>query len=193
MESALKRNAKSMEELYSEIDQDFLNTVAKACRARSAYNFLFPNNAGSLYKFTGKSSEHNPINIIEIGTGRRGTVYSFDYAFCVYKGIPTHYIKDSEKIDKTRSLKNGMWITKKTTLSDALLKTIDIPGKIEGTIEYIDNGKGFILGSDSKSYFFTISYIIEEDRSKFIHVGKEVRFYPSSIEDALFANQIEVP
>jgi len=193
VENALKRNAKSMEELYSEIDRDFLDSVAKACKARAAFNFLFPNNAGSLYKFTGKSSEHNPINILELGTGRRGTLYSFDYAFCVYKGIPTHYIKNTEKIDKSRSLSCGNWISKKTTLSDDLLKIIDVPGKIEGTIEYLVDDKGFIQGSDKKSYYFNNSYVIEQDSKKYIHVGKEVRFYPTILEDAFFAYQIEIP
>jgi len=192
VDQALIRSAKSMEELYSEVDKDFLSSVIKACKARGTFNFQFPNSATNLYKFTNRSSEFNPINIIELGTGRRGTVYSFDYAFCVFKGIPTHSIHDADKIDRARSLKSGIWISKITSLSDELLNVLDIPGKLEGIIDYLNNDSGFIKASDGKLYYFNRARVIEQDRHKYYHEGKNVRFLPAMLEDSLFASYVEI-
>lgn len=189
---ALNRHGKSMEDEFNSLDKEFLYTLVKACKSRQAYIFKFPNKAPALYKYTYKSSEANILNIVELGTGRKSTTYSFDYAYCVYTGLATHFLKGSEKIDKLRSRNNGDWIKRVTTLSDELLDHASFPGKIEGEINWFKDESGFISGDDGKEYFWAKSFIIEHDRSKRITHGKRVRFFPIKLEDSTLATEIEV-
>lgn len=189
---ALIRHGKSMEDLFNDLDKEFLSTLVKACKSRQAYKFKFPNKAALLYKFTYKSSEANILNIVELGTGRRSTTYSFDYAYCIYTGLATHFLKGTERIDKLRSRINGEWIERITTLSDELLDHASLPGKIEGIVNWVKDHKGFIKGDDGEEYFWDASFIIESDRDKRIIHGKTVRFYPISLNDSKFAMDVEV-
>ena len=95
-------------------------------------------------------------------------MYYFDYSYCVYKDIPTHYLKNSEKVDKTRSRRYGEPIQRIAKLSDELLFQSRIRGKIEGEISYLNPEKtsGFIKGKDSLEYYFSESYIVNDDRKK---------------------------
>lgn len=189
---ALKEHAISMERLYTDIDKEFLSSLVSTCRNRTAYKFQFPNKAPSLMKYINKSSEYNILNIVDFGKGQRGTVYSFDYAFCVYRDIPTHYIKDSERIDKTRSRNRGEWIKKVTQVSERLIELANLPGKIEGKVTFVTDTGGFLKSDDGNEYYFNKSNIIPEDKNKPIIYGKRLRFYPIRYEDSIFARDIEV-
>lgn len=190
--SALKQHALSMERLFNDLDKEFLSSLVTTCRSRATYKFQFPNKAPILWKFISKSSEYNILSILESGTGRRGTIYSFDYAFCVYNEIPTHYIKDTERIDKTRSRKRGNWIEKVTKISEELIKHASLPGKLEGDIIWINNDRGFLKGEDGNEYYWSRSNVIADDESKPIIHGKRVRFYPIKLEDVFMARDIEI-
>lgn len=192
---ALRKQGAEMESLYQDADKDFLNRLAKLCRARSTYRFMFPNKSTHIGKFTNLSAEYNIVNIRQAGTGRQGTLYSFDYAYCVYKDIPTHYIKGTERIDKTRSLSIGESIKRTAQLSDELLYQAEVPGKIEATITFLDVNQtsGFALDSDGNSYFITASRLIKSDRKKTLRVGGKVLFTPTVLnKDALMGTSIEI-
>ncbi len=191
---ALTRHGKTMEDLFNDLDKEFLATLVKACKSRQAYKFKFPNKAPVLYKFTYKSSEANILNVVELGTGRRSTTYAFDYAYCIYSGIATHFINDTERIDRYRSRKNGIWIERVTTLSDELLDHAGLPGKIEGNVSWVHDLKGFIKDDNGEEYYWAHSFVIEGDRSKRITHGKRVRFYPITLNDAQskVATEIEI-
>lgn len=190
----LKQHAENTESLFSEQEKDFLANVVSACKARSSFRFTFPHMSPILYKYTNKSQEYNIVNIEELGSGRKGTVYSFDYSYCVLKDIPTHYIDDSEKIFRDRSLNGGRWINRVSLINQQIIDQAVLPGKIEGCFDYIQNEKkvGFIKSDTGEEYYFDDSQIIEPDRSKAIMVGKRVRFFPSNIGDTKFATSIEV-
>lgn len=191
---ALTLHGKAMEDLFNALDKEFLDTIVQACKSRQAYRFKFPNKAPILYKYTTKSEEAkaNILNVIELGTGRRSTTYEFDYTYCVYKGLSTHFLNGTERIDRQRSRQYGTWIQRVTTLSDELLEHASSPGKIEGEVTFVKNHKGFITGEDNKEYYCSYDFVIEVDRGKkFIH-GKRVRFYPLSIGDSLLATDIEI-
>ncbi|HBQ87726.1 MAG TPA: hypothetical protein DD811_14810 [Syntrophomonas sp.] len=189
---ALIRHGKSMEDEFNSLDKEFLSTLVKACKSRQANIFKFPNKAPVLYKYTYKSSEANIINIVELGTGRKSTTYSFDYAYCVYTGLATHFIKGTERIDRFRSRKNGDWIQRITTLSDELIEHANFPGKIEGEINWIRDESGFLLGDDGKEYFWQKSFVIEHDRRKRIRHGIRIRFFPIKLGDSYIATEIEI-
>lgn len=180
--------------LYCGEDLDFLNTVSNICKKRTAYRFRFPNKSPILLKYTNKSSEYNVLKIKEIGSGRRGTTYWFDYSYCVYADIPTHYQFNSERIARSRSKSEGDWITTITQITDELLVQANLPGKIDGYITYLngDRNAGFISDGERDDYFFTAGFIIESDRKSTITNGRKVRFFPIKMDTTLTAREIEL-
>lgn len=196
---AIDMQARNLEQQFSQTDIEFLRTIATTCRARTTFMFRFPNKSIDLQRFTQKSAEYNIINLIEAGAGRKGAVYAIDYAYSVYKEVPTHYLTDTERIDKDRCRKTGQWITKITTINDNVIENAQIPGKIEGEVIWLDvNGdiSGAIQGDNGKRYFFlSPEEIIEEDRKKHLRKGLRVRFLPCSIDGtgkARLATNIEI-
>ena len=193
--NALKHQGYEMESLFSAPDINFLESIAKVCRSRSTYRFMFPNKSALMSKYTNISEEYNIINIKKPGAGRQGTVYSFDYSYCVYKDIPTHYIRNSEKIDKSRNRKTGEPIKCIATLSDELLAQSNIIGKLNGTVVFImpDGTGGVVESDDKKSYTFINEYVIKADKSKHIRVGTRLRFLPMLLQEKTsFATEIEI-
>ena len=192
---SLRKQGAEMESRYQDIDKDFLDRLAKLCRTRSTCRFTFPNKSTYIGKYTNLSSEYNLINICQAGSGRQGTVYSFDYAYCIYKDIPTHYVKNSERIDKTRSISSGEQIRRIAHLSDELLIQTEIRGRIEGTISYLNEEftSGFAEDCDGISYFITMAEVIASERKNNFRVGKKILFTPARIsKDTLMASSIEI-
>lgn len=190
--NAIMEHASSIESLFTKDESLFLQKIVDACRSRGTYRFRFPAMSPVLYKYTNKSQEFNIIYIDEIGSGRKGNTYSFDYAYCVLKNIPSHYLSNSEKIDRDRSMESGVWITRITQLNQEIIEQAELPGKIEGEIEYLQSGSGFIKSDTGEKYFFMKSYVIDTDQNKSLFTGKRVRFYPSKLEDSNMAINIEV-
>ena len=192
---ALRKQGEEMENQYQDADKTFLTNLAKICRTRSTYNFTFPRKSSIVGKFTNMSEEYNVINVKQAGGGRQGTVYNFDYAYCIYKDIPTHYVKDSEKIDKTRSTLYGEPIKRVAQLSDELFAQLDVRGKIEGKITFLgkDKQSGFVSDDDGKSYFVSMDSVIATDRKAKFRVGDKLRFIPSKLNDDTFiAAEVEI-
>lgn len=190
----LKVHAENTESLFSEQEKDFLVNIVSACKTRGSFKFTFPHMSPILYKYTSKSQEYNIVNIDELGSGRKGTVYSFDYSYCVLKDIPTHYIDDTEKIFRERSLHGGRWINRVAQINQQIIDQAVLPGKIDGCFDYIQPEKriGFIKSDSSEEYYFNDGQIIDSDRGKPIMVGRRVRFFPSNMGDSKFATSIEV-
>ncbi len=192
--NALKKQGSLMESQHNNKSLIFLENLVQVCRNRHTYKFTFVNKSEIVSKFTNLSAEHNIINIVQHGRGRQGTIYSFDYAYCIYKDIPTHYVKNSEKIDKSRSRNTGEPIKRIAQLNDELLHQASIIGKIEGTIYYLGTDKtaGFINGTDGEEYFFQKTNIIKADKNKDLHIDSSVLFIPSKRNEILVAFEIEI-
>ncbi|MDW2798776.1 hypothetical protein RZO55_14450 [Clostridium boliviensis] len=191
---AIKKQARDCESLFTYSENEWLSSIIKVCRSRSTYRFMFPNKTVNLAKYINRSSEYNIINVIENGAGRKGSTYEFDYAYCVYKDIPTHYIEGTERLDKLRSNKNGNLIKKVTRITDTLIQQAVIPGKIEGEVTFINSKKDyyFVNGDDGTEYTFSNTNIIEDDKKKKILVSKRVRFIPHSLGELLLAEEVEI-
>lgn len=129
--TAIKNQAIQMERLYDEDDLNFLHDLTAACKKCPAYRFKFPNKSPVLLKYTNKSAEYNLLKIKQLRSGRRGTTYWFDYAYCVYADIPTHYQFDSETIATSRSNVDGAWITTVAQITNDMLSQSNLPDKIE--------------------------------------------------------------
>ncbi|MDH5979425.1 hypothetical protein L8R98_21855 [Vibrio splendidus] len=188
--STLIRHAQKAESEHPPQDLELLNSLSKVCKARSAFKFKFPN--VSLQKYTNRSEEYNIINVLQLGSGRRATVYAFDYAYTVYKDIPTHRMISSEKVNLERTKVDGRWLDREATINDELIHHADLPGKIEGVVDYMSGESGFILCDRGEQYFFTTNEVINTDKSKTLTLKKRVRFYPSMIQDSKMAELLEV-
>ncbi|MCI0918251.1 hypothetical protein JNA64_13850 [Pseudomonas stutzeri] len=189
---ALREHAEEIESIFGVTERAFLESIVGVCRARGAYKFKFPNMSPILYKYSVKSREYNLINIEELGAGRKGTVYSFDYAYAILKDLPTHYAEGSEKFNKERTLRAGKWINRVALISEELIEQAGLPGKIEGKIDYTHKDSGFIVGVDDEKYFFQDTYIVEADRGVRVNFGRKVRFYPAQVGDTKIATNIEL-
>ena len=189
---ALREHAEGIETLFNTQEKEFLENIIGVCKTRGAYKFKFPNMSPVLYKYTSKSREYNLVNIEELGAGRRGTVYSFDYAYSVLREMPTHYIKGTEKQNKDRSLDNGTWISRVAQISDELIDQAALPGKIEGDVSFVHEECGFISCDNGNRYFYLDSNIIDADKNKAMVVGKRVRFYPATFNDSKTASSLEI-
>lgn len=192
--ASLRRQGEEMENKLLDKDRTFLISLVDICKKRSTFKFTFPYKTKQIKKYANLSEEYNIISIKQNGTGRQSTIYSFDYAYCVYRDIPTHYLKASEKIDKDRSSINGELIQKITHISDELFTQAKIRGKIEGKISFLSDKKdcGFIQGNDEKTYFMTTKNVINSDKQKKLHTNTRVSFIPSKIDDTLMATEIEI-
>lgn len=192
--AAIKNQARQMEQLYFGTDLDFLRTLTAVCKKRSAYRFMFPKKSPILLKYINKSSEYNILKIKEVGTGRRGTTYWFDYSYCVYADIPTHYQFNSERIARSRSNVEGDWITTVTRITDELLVQANLPGKVDGSIYYVNAQKtfGFISDGSRDDYFFMTGSIIESDHDAQLMCGRKVRFSPVTFNNTVSAYEIEL-
>lgn len=190
--SALNNHCQSILTLFSAPEKEFIHSIAKVCKNRSTYRFKFPNNGQALFKYLSKSQEYNILNILEAGLGRKGTTYSFDYSYCINQDLTTHLIVGTEKIDKDRSYLSGDWVTRNVTIDDELIKQTEMPGKITGEFDFINEGSGFIKDGEGKQYFFRTDYILESDKNKQKYPGKEIIFYPWKSGDILIATEIEI-
>lgn len=190
--NALFAHCKGLMTSYSQLEIEFINNLAKACKTRSTYRFRYPNNGQVLYKYMTKSQEFNILSILESGSGKRGTTYSFDYSFCVLNEVATHLIKQTEKIDKNRSYETGDWVTRNVNINNEMIEQSEIIGKIEGVVEFIKGDKGLIKGENDKQYFFSNEYIIGSDRNKNLYMGKKIIYYPSKVGDSDIATEIEI-
>lgn len=192
--TAIKSQAAQMERLYYGADLDFLHTLTNVCKKRTAYRFQFPYKSPMLLKYTNRSSEYNILKIKELGSGRRGTNYWFDYSYCVYADIPTHYQYNSARIARTRSKNEGEWITTVTRITDELILQANLPGKIDGIINYLNAERtaGFISDGERDDYFFTTGYVIQSDRGTQLTNGRKVRFVPIMMEKSRTAREIEL-
>jgi len=189
---AIKKHSTAMENHFTENELTVLAATAKTCRSRSTYQFRYSGMSNELVKYVTKSPEYNVLKIVEKGAGRKGTVYAFDFAYCVKNDIPTHYVKDTERIDRDRSLSQGGWIRRISNITRELTMHADIVGKIEGEILFVLDPGGSIRGEDGVEYFMLQDFILKSDKKRALHAGLRVRFLPRLLGEIKVAEAIEL-
>jgi hypothetical protein len=109
----------------------------------------------------------------------------------VERDIPTHVLRGTEKIDKSRSISSGSWATRVAAISEELVNQANIP-KEEGTIvHWIGDKGGFVKSDAGTEYYFNAGFLIEGHRSTVPVMGQRVRFYPAKVEDSPYAFMVE--
>lgn len=189
---ALRKQAADLESLFSQRDQDLLADLVSVCKARGGFKFTFPNMSPVLYRYVYKSQEYNLIQIDSQGAGRRKTVYSFDYSFCVLRDLPTHHVTGTEKVNRERTLTDGEWIARTIQISQDVVDHAALPGKQEGDICHWKDGRGFVKDISGEEFFFQIDDLIDSDKGKNVMVGGRVRFYPVRDGGYVYAAHVEL-
>ena len=190
--ATLEKESQEMTHLYYDSDLELLHKIALACKKRKTFKFKFPYKSPVLTKYTNKSEEHNILSIAETGVGGRGNTYKFDYSYCFTNEIPTHHILGTDKIDRSRSRKLGNWANNIAQISEEIIEQAGLPGKINGEIQFLANGAGFIKGNDGNDYYLVFEEIINPEKYKVLEVGKVVRFFPVIKSDSRMAVSVEV-
>lgn len=191
--SALKRFSISMESMYTSLEKEFLENIAKVCRGnKGTYRFKFPYKSPVLSKYISKSEEQNVLKILESAARKSGIVYAFDYSYCVSHEIPTHYVNGSEAIDRNRSLLTGYWITRVANIDESMLEDGYISDKIEGLISLTKNDSAIVSGDDKNEYYLSYENIMTEYQKIPLAIGKRLRFYPAMIEGTKHAVMVEI-
>ena len=111
-----------------------------------------------------------------------------------HTGSITRIAFNSERIARSRSNVEGDWITTVTRITDELLVQANLPGKVDGSIYYVNAQKtfGFISDGSRDDYFFMTGSIIESDRDAQLMCGRKVRFSPVTFNNTVSAYEIEL-
>ncbi len=190
--TALKTQSHHSEGIYSVGEREFLEDIAKVCRSRSTFRFQFPYKSPILLKYASKLDESNLLNIVDAGAGRKKATYAFDYAYCINHDLPTHYIKETERIDKLRSTVQGEWIQRTTQISEEMVIHAKWLKKIRGRIGLLSKQSGFIVVEGGKEYWFLFRDVMEGGPEQLIVSGKSVQFYPSEFDGQPHAVAVEL-
>lgn len=101
---------------YSTTEQQLANSLAKACKKAGTFRFRCPGISDLVRRICMSREETNLVALVEAGSGTRATTYEFNYPYCIQVGIPTHHVKDTQRIHHDRDLTQGEWIQRITGL-----------------------------------------------------------------------------
>lgn len=194
---ALSEQAKDMSRLYKSEEIKYLEAISTVCKDRSTYKFELPLQAQQLSKYCRKSEEYNILYLVEAGSGRRGSQYAFDYAYCILKSIPTHMhgTQGSEKISASRSLADGRWITKKAQLRDEHLQATILRNRQIGSITSVPDSSSPIgsiqTEQNSTIFFFADAFLTVKDM-EISRVGSSVKYTTIGWHNQQIATDLEV-
>ena len=141
-------------ERLPENNRALMDRIAFYTIQNKVFRFRAIGNEDFLLSFYDNFKQDNVLYPI-LDQDRKGTNYffEFDYCYCLYRNIPTHYFLNAEKVSRSRSLVNGKWIIKSTKVPNYIL---NLEAKIEGTIKNYNpkEGWGFIKYLPTKDLFF---------------------------------------
>jgi cold shock CspA family protein len=141
-------------ERLQENERALVDRIAYFCITEKGYRFRVPGNEKFIYSLYDRTKQDNVIYPL-LDQDRRGLnyIFDFDYCYCLYRNIPTHYFLNAEKVSLSRSVVNGKWIVKPIDIPKYI---INLDAKIEGKIIKYEKTKGwgFISYLPNKDLFF---------------------------------------
>lgn len=151
---AMRNFGKELIERLHENERVLLDRIAFYAIQHKVFRFRVPGNEEYIYKMYDKAKQDNVLYPI-LDQDRKGTTYifEFDYCYCIYRNVPTHFFLNAEKINKERSLVNGKWIVRPIDIPKNI---INLEARIEGKIKNYNKkeGWGFIYYLPTKDLFF---------------------------------------
>jgi cold shock CspA family protein len=151
---AMRSFGKELVERSGENDRILVDRTAFFCIRNHAFRFRAPGSEEIFLKLYNKTKQDNLIYPI-LDQDRHGVTYifEFDYVYCIYRNIPTHFYLNAEKINLERSVVNGKWIVIPANIARNF---IDLEQKLEGEIIMYNNSKqfGFISYLPKNNLFF---------------------------------------
>jgi cold shock CspA family protein len=151
---AMRIFGKELIERLQETERVLVDRVSYYCLSQKVFRFRVPGSEERFYSIYDRAKQDNLLNPI-LDQDRRGLnyIFEFDYCFCLYRNIPTHYFLNAEIVNKSRSVVNGKWIVSPTDIPSSI---INLDAKMEGTILKYDPSKGwgFISYLPNQNLFF---------------------------------------
>jgi hypothetical protein len=188
---ALAASGKQAKERYSPRSQNFLNNICRQLkRNKSTYKFTYTYKSIQLQKFIDQNDSQSIIRLYDNSSKKQGTIYAFEYAFCISENISTHLEKNSQKIDRERSYANGIWNDRVATISDTDEADVDTDNKMIGIITLITCDKCIVCCEESQNYILLNSNIIEGAEN--IKAGAKVEFYPAELDGSNYCSQARI-
>ncbi len=137
---------------YSTTEQQLANSLAKACKKGGTFRFRCPGMSELIRRICMSREETNLVELVEAGSGTRATTYEFHYPYCVQTGIPTHHLKDTQRINHDRDLTHGEWIQRITGLDKDELDIFKDDVRGNGTVIEVADEIVLIRTDDEQEY-----------------------------------------
>jgi hypothetical protein len=144
---------------YKTTEQQLALSLSKACKKQGTFRFRVPGLSQALKPLHSSHEEFNIISVIELGAGTRGTTYQFNYPYCIQMTIPTHHLRDSQRLSSSRDSLRGEWISKVTSISRESLDIFADECRLTGTVTEHASNLILIAGSDGREYGAEGDYI----------------------------------
>lgn len=188
---AMKNFGKELIDRLQENERALLDLIAFFCIQKNVFRYRVPGSEEVFYKLHDRTKQDNVLYPIpdQLASGSTN-IFEFDYCYCLYRKIPTHFYLNAEKVSRSRSLVNGKWIT---TAADIPKNTINLDAKLDGEIKKYNHhgGWGFISYLENKDLFFHRINVIPL-RDKEIKQGAKVSFKIGKNDKGECAIDIEV-
>ncbi|EMI28705.1 metallophosphoesterase family protein [Rhodopirellula europaea] len=158
---------------YRTTEQQLAVSLSKACKKQGTYRFRLPGLSQGLKPLHSSHEEFNIISVVEVGAGTRGTTYEFNYPYCVQHGIPTHHLRETQRVNHGRDKLRGEWIQKVTTINKESLDIFSDEERLAGTVTEITDEGVFVVGPKEQLYIadHSGSELTEGSTVSFVAVG----------------------
>lgn len=147
---------------HSMSERNQVASIADACRRADTYRFRSEIDPQSLLKpFLSKTQQDSILSVAEHARGPSGTVYEFDYGYCIANDLPTHRHRGSRNPCRARTGGHAEWIDDVADLTDEVLR---LSGLTRGLIArfFPDKGFGFIwFDPQQEDVFFHVEDVID--------------------------------
>jgi len=154
---------------YSTTEQQLANSLAKACKKGGTFRFRCAGMSELIRRICMSREETNLVELVEAGSGTRATTYEFHYPYCVQTGIPTHHIKETQRINHDRDLTQGEWIQRITGLDKDELDIFKDDVRENGTVVEVADEMILIRTDDEREF-------ISEEAALELQYGDAVSF-----------------
>lgn len=169
---AMRSFGKELIERLQEHERAVIDRISYFCMQNEVFRVRAPGHEVMIYDLYDKTNQDNVIYPI-LDQARRGLTYifEFDYCYCVYRNIPTHFFLNAERVNKSRSLINGKWIIRPEDVPEDVIE-----GRMQGKIKKYNSirGWGFIYYLPNKDLFFHKINVISENKE--LKEGARVSF-----------------
>ena len=196
--TAIKDHAKDLELSYDHDSRTALDNIVALCRQRKCFLFDLLKGAVLDRKLLFQNTEYQIITEYTPKTEVSGPVYRLDYAYCLYKDIPTniyHLYGQDPHSTQIRTSK-PQWITTVIHIPfEYLNRALEQRPLTKGTVDYIvfnEKKEGYIKTENGQAYHFREDDFVNIHTASKIDVGSLVTFLADKIGPDYIARSVNL-